>query len=131
MKTLLFLTVAFSAMTASANTFVCETGPEATPSDVYLINFGGEENTTVQYQRYPFYGAEVMSLIFDVPGCAPAQRASLSASELYVECDGDGDSGYLSLKLDGDKIEGRISFPEGNIGYSEDTELSVSCRRRE
>lgn len=129
MRSLLFLLIALAMPAAFAETYVCETGPEAKPSDVYIINFQGNENTVIQYQRFPFYGAEVISPTLDVPGCAPAQVAYKSSSKLYVECDGDGDAGYLSIKLDGDKIQGTVDFPEGNIGYPDNTILTVSCRK--
>ena len=111
MKLLIAVSLVLSLNSAFAQTIVCSTGP----SDVFIIDLKSETEATVTYQRYPFFGAEILPLTQEIQGCNPAQYVSVTSDEVYIECD--GDAGYISLSVSQDKISGTVHFPEGNIAY--------------
>jgi hypothetical protein len=113
-----------------AEVFICSSAPSSTPYDVFIISVDAQKQSKIEYQRFPFFGAEILPFTQAVQGCAPAQYATVTATEVYVECDGDGDAGYVSLDRVEGQITGTVNFPEGNIGYKEDTSLAVFCRQQ-
>lgn len=50
--------------------------------------------------------------------------------DLYVECDGDGDAGFMELKRTGSgKYKGRFVAPNGNkaLNLNDEEEISLTC----
>jgi hypothetical protein len=90
-----------------------------------------------------FAGSEEFRIRQPLSGCdeASVQKATLDSKGLYVECDGDGDAGYLSasFKTKGPqkgKLIGSMNFPNdvadgsGEIIYTMDTEIKVICNKQ-
>mgnify|MGYP000309149255 CR=1 FL=1 len=110
-----------------SRTFICSSDISQTPHDTFIINVS-EKISSIKYERHRFFGSEEMSLVRDVPGCGAIKSTLFSKTSIYLECEGDGDSGFLEILMDGQNIAGVIIFPEGNIGYVDDTLLDLSCR---
>lgn len=131
MKSLVLFVGLMSAPSVWADTtLTCSVDPAARPHDTFRISFVGNQKATVRYQRSASLGSEEMPVIADLPGCAPSSVSQITSKKIYVECAGDGDAGVIDLNIlqDG-RVLGTIRFPEGNIGYREDTVLRVACRK--
>jgi hypothetical protein len=64
--------------------------------------------------------------LFPIKGCSPVAWSKHYKKQAYLECQADGDAGYLQLQFS-NRIMGILSFPEGNVGYQEDTRIPLNC----
>lgn len=119
-----------------ALTLVCGmTDTDAQPYLTFIVKkSAGTQAAAISYVRSAFFGSEEFKIEQPIPGCDadPLRHSEFSASSAYVECDGDGDAGYISVKklLGSPNYQGAMAFPNTGIeGYS-DTSLPVSCRTR-
>ena len=121
---------------ASTESWTCNTlNPSMSkPYDQFFVTLDTQKKTgSIEYIRYAFWGSEEFR--------ASVQKATLDSKGLYVECDGDGDAGYLSasFKTKGPqkgKLIGSMNFPNdvadgsGEIIYTMDTEIKVICNKQ-
>ena len=77
-----------------------------------------------------------------VSGCDDMKLLEISPSELYLECNADGDAGFITLNFSNlsrrtlpygsisyTNITGQFVFPEGNELFPEDTILNLECKK--
>lgn len=113
-------------------------------ADIGLGNFDDvlkSGDGTVVYQvsvaQAPSFGAEATQNVV-MSGCSRAPLKMIPAeeslsSEIFFECDGDGDAGYgqIFMDLENDKVEGEIKFPNGklNLQYpiEDETTIEMKC----
>lgn len=92
----------------------------------------GAQKAGISYVRSAFLGSEELQFEQPVPGCEAANvgTTAISADEAYVECDGDGDAGYLSLTRQPATgvFEGAMAFPNSGVEGYDDQSIAVSCR---
>ena len=110
-----------------AKVIKCQTKADAQPYDVYTVEINSDGVSRISYDRTPFSQSSVQSTNKKVPGCYPAQNTVDTPRGIYIECDGDGDAGYLLITKANDQLTAVLSFPAGNIGYPEDTVLDLIC----
>ncbi len=78
----------------------------------------------------PFIGGIIPNPV--QPADTPARQAEQTRSSIYVECDADGDAGFLDLNVDRrGRIRGTMTFPEGSRQFDVDmdTSIAVTCTR--
>ncbi|WP_413288472.1 hypothetical protein [Bdellovibrio sp. HCB337] len=111
-KTLIILVVSLSSLSAQAAFLTCFGTNEAKNEIVLTIENAFQttrqefKSVDIYAQVYPFAGAEVYLIPQEVPGCQGALLAGSKgqvlqptySGDLYIECDGDGDAGYMTLK---------------------------------
>jgi hypothetical protein len=137
MKFLIVFLVA--SMTSFANadvSLVCKTALNKTPVDTFVIKHVDGRGGSISFSRQQRFDSTPGPLKL-IPGCEEGSRSEHEILDLreikqsvYVECAGDGDAGFAKINMDGSIIRGKISFPNGNIGYVDNTTLEVSCSSR-
>jgi len=101
----------------------------AAPADVTVAK--------MSYTKSAFFGSEEFVVEQPLRGCQNAKvsfkyvRRSTILKSIHIECDGDGDAGFVTLtRTKAGNFQGGINFPEGKreIGQLEDSELKIHCR---
>lgn len=114
--------------------YVCSVNPNTRPYDTYFIRFQNPTTASVSIMRRAGHGSEEVAYEQRIGGCSPAQRAYFTSRKIYVECDGDGDAGFVDLRTDREgRIAGSVNFPEGKreFQFPSDTSIPVRCHAEE
>ncbi len=126
----------FDASSAEPMTLVCGMKDhQGTPYLTFIVTReAGAEHAGITYVRSAFFGSEEVQFEQQVPGCEAAnvQTTEVTGDEIYVECNADGDAGFLSVSRQGtsDVFTGHMTFPNTGVeGYS-DQSLAVTCQQR-
>ena len=116
---------------AAKNLTCSMSNTKARPYYSFLVNFDGSGQASIDYVKSAFFGSEELVVARPIAGCESAQISTLNAAKnsLYIECDGDGDAGYLSVKRTNKNTWlGSMSFPNSGPEGLDSVSLKVSCR---
>lgn len=145
LKSLMTIALALTLNSASAlaneAAYLCSMGEDAKPHYTFLITvtdidaLGNRDGVvaSIQYQRNQFYGSEEMSPLLTVPGCGKDEHTYAYAhekNEVYVECAGDGDAGFISIKTPArGEMTALLQFPNGNLEFNDEDQIALTCRK--
>lgn len=105
---------------------------KAVPYYTFTINVYNDQSVSIEYVKSAFLGSEEFQVVRPISGCAKGEisLAEIKRDSLYVECSGDGDAGYLSVKRNSKGVlTGNMTFPNsGPDGRLDDVSLPVACR---
>lgn len=124
-----------AAQASEGLTLVCGMkNTQATPYLTFIVKRdAGAEHASITYVRSAFFGSEEVQFERPVQGCEAANvhATDVSADEVYVECNADGDAGFLSVsRQTGDTFVGHMTFPNTGVEGYDDQSIAVSCEKR-
>ncbi len=126
LKLILILMAAGNAFGADV-TLICKNPKKnAKPEDAFILRFEGKKKASMTFIRKASRTGHTHEA--PIPGCVPAAQALIDGNKYSVTCEDNGDKGIVNLvRSRSGKITGSIQFPEGAIGYRDDTVIAVEC----
>lgn len=141
---ILFAVVSLVTVSASATSLTCY-GTNEAKNQILLSIEDTLQATRQEFKAvnisavvYPFVGAEIALIPQALKGCQGALLAGSKgqilnadySGDLYIECAGDGDAGFITLqKQKSDRYVGTFFAPNGKeqLNLSDEEEMPLTC----
>jgi|GEM_PF-6230451 len=132
-KSLVLLAVfASSSAFAAERTWICPMkDTSAAPYVTFIVRSATADSASISYVASAFFGSEEVVIEQPVPGCQADENhaVEITARSLYIECDGDGDAGFLSANKSGRSrsFKGSMTFPNSGVAGIDDRGVRITC----